>query len=387
MISRLLPHPVRRLLGVKISARTPEYTVIEQAGQLQPLLDALGKEEEVAIDTEADNMYHYRTRICLMQLNVDGKIFLVDVLAPTLRLDPLWDRLRDMHLVMHGSDFDLRLLQAICGFKAKSLFDTMLAAQLLNCKRIGLAGLLEEHFGVELDKEGQKANWSKRPLAQKLLDYAALDVHHLFELRDLLRKDLKSLGRLGWLEQQCQAQIDAGALGFAPADENDWRIGQSERLHGRGLSLLHAVWHWREEQARRLDTPPFKVCSNDLLTRMAFSAEQGTSEAELLAAVNLGKRHPRLIASLSAAVHQGLERDPKTLPRRKHQRHAPLSAEELTLQDNLKAHRDKRAKELELDPTLIANRAQLSQIAREPDKIASILLPWQADILKPVLPA
>jgi len=385
MISRFLPHPVRRFFGVKVSARTPDYTLIDHPSQMQPLLDALDRVEEVSIDTEADNMYHYRTRLCLVQLLVGKRIFLVDVLAPGQNLEPLWKRMRKLHLVMHGSDFDLRLLHAICGFRATSLFDTMLAAQLLGRKRIGLAALLEEHFGVELDKDGQKANWSKRPITKKLLDYAALDVHHLPDLRNLLMRELARADRLDWLDQQCQAQIAAGALGFAPPDENDWRIGQADKLHGPGLGVLHAVWHWREEQARRLDTPPFKVCSNDILMKLAFSANEGNSEEHILSTVHLGKRHARLISSLSSAVRQGLACDHKALPRRKHQRHAPLTAQELARQDQLKLHRDKLAKELDLDPTLIANRSQLAQLARDPDKAHEFLLPWQAGLLKGAL--
>src|SRR5205814_1770227 len=127
-------------------------------------------------------------------------------------------------------------------------------------------------------------------------------------LRDILQRELKKLGRLEWLEQQCQAQIKAGFEGFAPATEHDWRIGRSERLRGAGLSVLHAVWHWREAQAQRLDTPPFKVCGNALLLKIAESAESGDSESALLAHVHLGKRHERIFPSLAAAVRAGLAR-------------------------------------------------------------------------------
>ena len=166
----------------------PAYTLIDQPGQLPPLLAALDRVDEVALDTEADNMFHYRTRVCLLQFLVAGEIFLVDVLAP-LSLESLWEKLATKHLLMHGSDFDIRLLADLCGFRPKSIFDTMLAAQLLNRPRIGLAALLEQHFGVVLDKGGQKANWSKRPLVKKLLDYAALDVWHLPALRDILTRE------------------------------------------------------------------------------------------------------------------------------------------------------------------------------------------------------
>jgi len=384
MISRFLPTQLRRLLGVKVTTRPPQFLLLDQPGSLAPLLSAIEKVDEVALDTEADNMYHYKTRVCLLQFLVDGEVFLVDVLAPGLKLDPLWQILAKKHLVMHGSDFDLRLLHDLCEFRPHSVFDTMLAAQLLGLQRIGLASLLDQHFGVTLDKEGQKANWSKRPLTPKLLQYASLDVWHLPALRDILTRELKRLGRLSWLHQQCEAQIAAGSLGFAPATENDWRIGRSERLRGAGLSVLHAIWHWREQQAQRLDTPPFKVCGNALLLKIAEAAEMGESEAAILAQVHLGKRHDRIFPSLAAAVRAGMARDPKTLPRRpgRDPNHVALTQAEIELQERIRADRDRLAQKLEIDATLIANRSQLAQIARSPRAIGEILLPWQADLLR-----
>ncbi len=384
MISRFLPSQLRRLLGVKVTTRPPTFQLLDQPGSLDPLIRALGRVDEVALDTEADNMYHYKTRVCLLQFLVDGDVYLVDVLAPGLKLEPLWKALAKKHLIMHGSDFDLRLLHDLCRFQPHSLFDTMLAAQLLGRARIGLASLLDDHFGVQLDKEGQKANWSKRPITPKLLNYAALDVWHLPALRDILTRELVRLDRIEWLDQQCRAQIKAGFEGFAPATENDWRIGRSERLRGQGLSVLHAVWHWREAQAQRLDTPPFKVCGNALLLKIAEAAEAGDSEQQILGSVHLGKRHDRIFPSLAAAVKAGLTRDPKTLPRRpgRDPNHVSLTQTEIELQDRIKADRDRVAKKLEIEATLIANRSQLAQIARQPGKIDEVLLPWQADLLR-----
>jgi ribonuclease D len=360
----------------------PAYRLIDQSAQLAPLFAALDCATEVALDTEADNLFHYRTRVCLLQFYVADEVFLVDTLA-SLDLAPLWSRLATKHLIMHGSDFDLRLLYDLCRFTAGSLFDTVLAAQLLHRPRIGLASLLEQHFGVTLDKDSQKANWSQRPLSPGLLDYATLDVLHLPALRDILRGELIALGRLEWLEQQCQRQILVGTEGFAPPDENDWRIGRSERLRGRGLTVLHAAWHWRESTASRIDVPPFKVCSTDLLLKLAEAADRGVSEAEILASIHLGKRHERLASSLAEAVRAGLARDPQTLPRRRGRGDfAPFTAEELARQDALKADRDRIAAKLPLDPTLIANRAQLAQLARTPERIDEILLPWQAGLLR-----
>ncbi len=362
-------------------ASLPPYTLIDQPGQLAPLLAALEHVEECALDTEADNMYHYRTRVCLLQFLVSGKIYLVDALAP-IAFEPLWEVLATKHILIHGSDFDLRLLADLCQFRPKSIFDTMLAAQLLNRPRIGLAALLQQHFGLALDKDGQKANWSKRPLTRDLLDYAALDVWHLPALRDILTQELAQLDRLDWLDQQCRRQIESGLIGFPRDDDNDWRIGRSERLRGRGLGVLHSVWHWREQWARELDVPPFKVCNSDMLLNIAYAAEDGDSVEGILGKVNLGKRHARLSANLASTLHQGIGRDPQTLPRRPRSDLAPLTPREIALQDRIKADRDRIAAGIGLESTLIANRAQLAQIARDPAKLDEILLPWQANLLR-----
>jgi ribonuclease D len=144
------------------------------------------------------------------------------------------------------------------------------------------------------------------------------------------------------------------------------------------------VWHWRETQAERLDTPPFKVCGNTLVSQIAEAAEMGDSEESILARVNLGKRHSRLFPSLAAAVRAGLARDPKTLPRRpgRDPNQVSLSQAEVELQDRIKADRDRIAQKLAIEATLIANRAQLAQIARAPKKIDEYLLPWQASLLR-----
>lgn len=384
MISRYLPVPVRRLLNIKVSPIPPEYLLIDQQDQLAPLLKALDQVDEVSLDTEADNMFHYKTRVCLLQFLVGKEVFMVDVLAP-LKLEGLWSRLKHKHLLMHGSDFDIRLLHDFCEFRPQSIFDTMLAAQLVNRPRVGLASLLEDHFAVKLSKESQKANWSKRPLTKKMLDYAALDVWHLPALRDILMRDLKKNKRTDWLRQQCEAQIESGLTGFAPRDENAWRLGKSDRLRGAGLSVMYEIWHWREKTAERIDVPPFKTCNNERLLKICNAAEEGESLETILATVHLGRRHDRLLPSLRKAVETGLARDPESLPRRKRKRDpnsAPLTEREVKLQDRIKEDRDRISKNLSIEPTLIANRNQLARIARNPDQIDEVLLTWQADLLR-----
>ena len=360
---------------------TPHYQFINQPAQLAPLLAAIDRSPEISLDTEADNLFRYKTRICLLQILADGEIYLVDLLAD-LPLDDLWAKLSTKPLIMHGSDYDLRLLHGLCNFRPLSLFDTMFAAQLLSIPRFGLAALLEQYFGVKLDKDHQKANWSQRPLERGMLDYAALDVFYLPSLRDKLVSELKQLGRMDWLEQKCRWQIEVARDGFAGPDENDWRIGGAEKLRGRGLSVLHALWHWRESWAEKLNTPPFKVTGNELLMRLSRGAEEGATPEQLLQ-VHLGRRHDRLAPSLAETIRRGYDTDPRTLPRRERRRDfAPMNPSELERQDQIKALRDRLAVGLKLDPTLIATRSQLALLARDPAGVGEVLLPWQAQLFQ-----
>ena len=215
-----------------------------------------------------------------------------------------------------------------------------------------------------------------------MLDYAAMDVFHLFALRDKLRSDLVRLDRLPWLEQRCRWQMSVAKDGFAASDENSWRVNGSEKLHGRGLAVLHALWHWREGWAEKINTPPFKVVGNELLGRLARAADEGAPPEEVMR-VNLGRRHDRLFPSLAEAIRRGFTTDPNTLPRRERRRdYNPMTPDELARQDRIKADRDRLAAGLHLDPTLIATRTQLVQLARDPSSIEEVLLPWQAKLIK-----
>ena len=314
----------------------PHYQFIGQPDQLPPLYAALDRCSEIALDTEADNLFRYRTQVCLLQIMAVDEISLVDLLAG-LDLAALWPRLAAKPLIMHGSDYDLRLLWELCRFEPHSLFDTMFAAQLLNIPRFGLAALLEQNFGVQLDKDHQKANWSQRPLDRDMLDYAAMDVYYLPGLRDRLKGELDRLGRGAWMEQKCRWQMAVAHDGFAGPDENDWRINGSEKLRGRGLTVLHAIWHWREGWAEKINTPPFKVTGNELLGRLARAAEEGRTVEEVLS-VHLGRRHDRLFPSLAEAVRRGFATDPQTLPRRERRREFnSMAPEELARHEKLRA--------------------------------------------------
>lgn len=363
------------------SAVTTPFQWIDHQTDLDALVKRLKPLKEVPLDTEADNMYHYHNRICLYQLQIGKDSYIIDALAD-LDLKSFVQALGTKVLIMHGSDFDLRLMADHYQFRPAGLFDTMLAAQLLGHSKTGLGSLIEHYFDVELPKGHQKSDWSKRPLPEKMLLYAAEDVVYLQELRKKMAKELKKKGRMDWLDQRCAWQIDAALDGFTQRDEHAWRVSGSHKLGPRGLAVLFELWHWRERSAEKADLPPFKILNNPYLVAIAASVEQsGGSSWQDTLPPRVFTRHRK---ALEKAVNRGEDRDPATLPRRKSARgdRQPLSNEEIQRQEEMRGFRDARAEELGIDPSLIANRSQLTILARDREKLDEILLPWQADLLR-----
>jgi len=361
-----------------------KFSFIDTQEGVDRLVEGLSGVSELALDSEADNLHHYDTRLCLAQIRFDENIYLLDVLAEGLDLSGFWGELSGKLLIMHGSDFDLRLFKKFANFRPSKLFDSMLAAQLLGSKRIGLAALLEDYFEIKLPKDSQKSDWSQRPLTDKMLDYAAKDVLYLHELRDLMMNQIRELGREDWLHQRCEYQIETANSGFPEPDENAWRISRSDKLDDKASAALYELWHWREDLAAKLDRPPFKVLGNDYLLSLSESVSEGNWKF-VFESLPMGIRR-RKRQGLVEALEKGVEKDPGSLPRRvrKFDTKGPLTQHELERQEKIKNHRNRVAESLDIDPTLIATRSVVAQLAREPENLIGMLA-WQRDLMEPCL--
>jgi len=147
---------------------------------LSQVITAFRRDPLVAVDTEAASFHKYLDRIYLVQLSTTEHTAVIDPLAVT-DLNPVGELLADpaVEKVFHDADYDLRILDRDYRFRAASLFDTRIAAQLAGEPAIGLAALLEKYVGVKLSKAHQRADWSQRPLPPEMLSYAADDTRHL----------------------------------------------------------------------------------------------------------------------------------------------------------------------------------------------------------------
>lgn len=259
----------------------------------------------------------------------------------------------------------------------------MLAAQFTGREKFGLAALLEEHFGLRLDKKHQRADWSVRPLEPELLAYAALDTAHLFALKGRLEEELSDQGRLAWVEEEFRL-LETVAPG---PPKKPWCLDLkgSHRLSPRQLALLQGLLELRDGLARELDRPPFKVFSNQIL--LAWAQAPPAGRKEVLETPGAGRS---LLARAAQGVLEAILRA-RLLPEGECPR--PIRKTEIALNDQqaqrlrrLKKVRDHVASGLRLSPGLIVNAATLEGLCREDPLVAAATLRgalkgWQMQVI------
>ena len=179
------------------STLPPPILVADEAA-LRALVDALAGCPVVAVDTESNSLHAYRERVCLIQFSTPSADYIVDpiVLRDLTTLAPFFAN-PGQQKVFHAAEYDVICLRRDYGFEFTNLFDTMSAARTLGWPQVGLAAILETHFGVTMNKRFQRADWKRRPLTPEQLDYARLDTHYLLALRERQLEALTECGPCG----------------------------------------------------------------------------------------------------------------------------------------------------------------------------------------------
>lgn len=343
---------------------------------LAALISDLAAFDPIALDTEADSLHCYFEKLCLIQISFGERDLLVDPLAG-IDLQPLFEILGVKLLILHGADYDLRLMRRTGFSEPRAVFDTMIAARLTGHVEFSLAALVKQYFGVELVKGSQKANWARRPLSEQMEAYARNDTHFLITLAGILEARLRELGRWEWFEQSCAKAVATARTDKERDADSAWRITGSSDLQGRAAALLRALWLWRDSEARSADRPAFHVLQNEKLIEAAARLDRGEQVSFPHFSTS---RHRRFIA----AVEAGLALPPEEWPRPIRKPRIRPTPDQERFFARLKTRRDATATRLALDPALIAPKATLEQIAADPACAASRLLPWQLALLEPI---
>ena len=290
-------------------------TLVQDSAHWQDCLETLRQQRQLAVDTESNSLFAYREQVCLIQISIPGRDYIIDPLSlPNLK--GLGDLMADpaIEKIFHAAEYDLLTMKRDFGFYFENVFDTMLAARILGWKKIGLGSILKKEFGVQVNKRFQRANWGRRPLSAEQIAYARQDTHYLIDLRDRLEQELVAAGRLVEA-QESFAQIVTVSPSPRVFDPDDfWQL-----LNGRCQftpqqhAVLRELVIFREREAQRRDRPPFKVFSNRTLLELAEALPHFPDEFQGIYGLT-----PRVVnrygRRLIQTIKKGLRADPPDLP-------------------------------------------------------------------------
>jgi ribonuclease D len=340
----------------------PPPVWVDKPTTFNQMLRDLAAQPRLAVDTESNSLHAYREQVCLIQFTTPRKDYVLDPLAldDLSALGPIFSNPK-IEKIFHAAEYDLICLRRDFGFQFANLFDTMHAARVLGYPFVGLDNLLADKFQFEMDKRHQKADWAVRPLSPAQLDYARLDTHFLFDLRDLLEAELKQKDRLQFaLEDFARAsKVD---ISKEKVNGASWRRFSTRKdVSARELTVLSELCLSRDRIAERMNRPVFKVISDTLLLDIARRLPEKDVD---LAGLGLSPKQIRLWGSeVLEAVKRGTV--------------APLVERELAKRpsdktirrlEKLKSWRKKVAQEMNVESDIVLPKVYLNSLAEHPPR-------------------
>lgn len=247
------------------------YLLIETQISFERHLKDIERSSYISIDTESNSLYSYYEKLCLLQIACESGIYLIDTLSVNIRPFENIFKNEKVEKIFHSAESDISLIKTICNVKFSNIFDVMLAAKYSGIYRCGLGNLIKRYFSVSINKTYQKANWGARPFKKEMLDYAALDVYYLKKLRDIFYSELKNKNLLAEFLEHCASlsEVEAKKNFFDPYGY--LKINGSKKLPQPNLNILKELYLKREEVAKNLNIPAFKVISNETIFKIALN--------------------------------------------------------------------------------------------------------------------
>ena len=330
---------------------------IEKQADFNAVLDNLNKERSLAVDTEANSLYAYREQVCLIQISTPEMDYIIDPLSiddisglGSVFSDPKIEK------VFHASEYDILILHDEFQFEFNNLFDTMLAAQILGRTKLGLDALMEEFFGIIINKKYQRANWGKRPIDDDMLRYAQMDTHYLIRIRQFLVDELDKSG----LSPIAHEDFYRACQAYKHIRENNqeawWKLNGSKKLPPEKAAVLKELYLFRESIAQKRNLPVFKVLSSQSLMQLAEKCPVNTKELSKLE-ISSKKSIQRYADDLVDIIKEGLKSEPIFPPRR-----VRLDNSYLTREKVLRDWRKKIAKKMNVNSAVILPREILYAI-------------------------
>jgi len=339
-----------------------DYQMIDTAAELEKAVGTLEKEKVIAVDLEADSMYHFKEKVCLIQLATEKISVVVDPLQidDLSPLSPLFSN-PDIQKIFHGADYDVRSLYRDFKIKINNLFDTELACRFLGIKETGLKAVLKAFFEITIDKKYQKKDWSKRPLPKEMVEYASKDVIYLLPLAKILIDKLEEIDRRSWVLEECHNLSKVRSI-LSDEEPLFLKFKGAGRLKSRGLAVLEALLQYRKTVAEKKDRPLFKIIGNDSILKIATARPATLRRLKGLKALS-GRQISMYGNDLIQVVAGALKITENELPVYPRKKASPIPSEVFERIKVLKSWRDSKAVALNMDSGMVCNNALITAIA------------------------
>ena len=353
----------------------PDHHLIDTQEALGDLLDELAEVDVYALDTEFHRERTYYPQLALVQVAWGDRVALIDPLAVDVRgLGRLFER--PQTVVIHACGQDIEVLHHSCGAVPPVVFDTQVAAGFVGMSTPSLSSLLHRKLGVDITKADRLTDWLERPLGERQRRYAASDVAHLLELHSVLVDELVERRRLTWAEDECELVRQRSIVVRDPDDA--WlRIKEARQLRGRAAAVARSVAAWREREAAQIDQPARYVMSD--LAVVSIAQQVPRSDEELGRIRGIDGRHRRKASAkkILEAVAAGLNAGPAAPTRPKRE---ALDRKLRPAVGLASAWLAQLARDLDLDATLLATRADIEALLRG-DQGARLGVGWRQQIV------
>ncbi|MEL6447615.1 MAG: HRDC domain-containing protein [Pseudomonadota bacterium] len=353
---------------------TPAIEYIDSQSTLDAVTARVAAASHAGFDSEFLREKTYYPELCLLQLAVEGEIFVVDPLA-RMQLDAFWLAMLDTPLTLHSGRQDLEVLRVTTDTLPSTLMDTQVMAGIAGWSpQVGYATLVKEITGVTLDKAHTRTNWKRRPLSVAVLDYAADDVRHLGEITAHLEEKLTSLGRLEWARADSAALLDPALYENPPAAA--WqRVKGIGRLPARVQQRVVSLAAWREALAQQRNLPRQWVVRDDALIAIAFDNPEHADDVTDVQGVpaKFATRHGKAVVQ---ALREPLPPAPVM--------GGPPDDEEKRRAKAMAAALRALAKDMELEAEVLAPQREVRSMAGG-DREVRALTGWRKDVVGPAI--
>jgi len=346
------------------------YTLVDRPDTLSA---DLNHHDRIGVDTEFMREKTFFAELCLIQIATNDDIYCVDPLASD-DMRSFWECVTDRTWVVHSARQDIEVVYQTAQLMPKCIFDTQIAAGLLGyAPQLGYANLADELFGVEIAKSHTRADWSKRPLTDALLQYAAEDVEYLLPAYSALAESLDRQSRLAWAEEDSARLLSPVLYDIDPRLAID-RLKGARNLRGRHRSAAASLAAWRESQALRSNRPRQWIARDSVLIDLAFKLPASIEALQDIEGLSPGLIR-RAGKTIIAAIAESDADDDDYMPPT-----APNEAQKALLKQ-MQNHVADRAADLGLAAETLASKKDLSAVIMSGARDSRLLNGWRHEVV------